>query len=108
MAASGRVRPPPGLDTEVTKEQIEETKSEEQMVDEDDKESLRSLEQQSTDVRHPQLERVRSPKRTTEDELSDDDTREHKRQTVAMTSELQKIHNWRNLRHYCRWRCSRM
>ena len=77
MAASGRVRPPPGLDTEVTKEQIEETKSEEQMADEGDKESLRSLEQQSTDVRHPQLERVRSPKRTNEDELSDDDTREH-------------------------------
>ena len=61
------------------------------MADEDDKESLRSLEQQSTDVRHPQLERVRSPKRTNEDELSDDDTREHKRQTVALTSELQKF-----------------
>ena len=91
MAASGRVSPPPGLETEVTKEQTEEPKSEEQMADEDDKESLRSLEQQSTDVRHPQLERVRSPKRTNEDELSDDDTREHKRQTVALTSELQKF-----------------
>ena len=61
------------------------------MADEDDKESRRSLEQQSTDVRRPQLERVRSPKRTNEDELSDDDTREHKRQTVALTSELQKF-----------------
>ena len=91
MAASGRVRPLPGLETEVTKEQTEETKSEEQMADEDDKESLRSLEQQSTDVRHPQLERVRSPKQTSEDELSDDDTREHKRQTVVLTSELQKF-----------------
>ena len=74
MVASGRIRPPPGLETEVTEEQTEEAKSEEQMVDEDDKESLRSLEQQSTDVRLPQLERVRSPERTNEDELSDDDT----------------------------------
>ena len=38
-----------------------------------------------------QLERVRSPKRTSEDELSDDDTREHKRQTVALISELSKF-----------------
>ena len=91
MAASGRVRPPPELETEVTKEQAEESKSEEQMADENNKESLRSLEQQSTDVSHPQLERVRSPRRTNEDELSDDDPREHKRQTVAQTLELQKF-----------------
>ena len=58
------------------------------MADEDDKESL---EQQNTDVRFPQLERVRSPKRTNADELSDDDTREHKRQTVALISELPKF-----------------
>ena len=82
---------PLGLETKVTKEQTEEMKSEEQMADEDDKESTRSLEQQSTDVRHPQLERVRSPKRTNEDELSDDDTREHKGQTIALTSEFQKF-----------------
>ena len=69
MAASGRVRPPPGWKLRL----------------------LRQLEQQSTDVRHPQLERVRSPQRTNEDKLSDDDTREHKRQTVALTSALQKL-----------------
>ena len=32
MIASGRVRPPPGLDTEVIGEHTEETKSEEQMI----------------------------------------------------------------------------
>ena len=53
MVASGRVRPQAGLETEVTEEQTEETKSEEQMADEDDKESLRSQEQQNTDVRLP-------------------------------------------------------
>ena len=63
------MRPLPGW------EQTEETKSEERMAGEDDKASLRSLEQQNTDVRFPELERVRSPKRTKEDELSDDDTR---------------------------------
>ena len=87
MVASGRVRPPPGLETRVTEEQTEETKSEEQMADEDDKE-LRSLEQQNTGIRLPQLGRVRSPKRTNEDELGDDDTREHKHQTVALILEL--------------------
>ena len=61
------------------------------MADEDDKESLRSLEQQITEVRLPQPERVRSPKRTNEDESSDDDAREHKRQTVALISELSKF-----------------
>lgn len=44
------------------------------MGDEEDKESLRSLERQDKDVRFPQLECVRSPKRPTEDELSDNDT----------------------------------
>ena len=34
MIASGRVRPPPGLDTEVIGEHTEETKSEEQMISE--------------------------------------------------------------------------
>ena len=91
MVASGRVRPQPALETEVTEEQTEETKSEERMADEDDKESLRSLEQQDTDVRFPQLERVRSPKRSNEDGLSDDDTRGHKRQTVALISALPKF-----------------
>ena len=91
MVASGRARRQPGLETEVTKEQTEETKSEAQIADDDDKESLRSLEQQNTDVRLTQLERVRSPKRTNEDELSDNDTREHKRQIVALISELPKF-----------------
>ena len=93
MVASGQVRPPPppGLETEVPEEQTEETKSEERMGEEDDKESLRSLEQQNTDVRFPQLERVRSPKRSNEDELSDDDTREHKCQTDALISELPEL-----------------
>ena len=63
MAASGRVRPPPGLESEVTEEQTEEMKTEEKTADDDDKESLRSLEQQDTDVRFPEMERVRSPKR---------------------------------------------
>ena len=89
--ASGRVRPPPGLETDVFDEQTEETKSEERMADEDDKESPRSLEQQNTDVRFPQQERVRSPERSNEDDLSDDDTREHKGQTVALISELPKL-----------------
>ena len=38
-------------------------KAEENMADDDDKESLRSLERQDTDVRFPEMERVRSPKR---------------------------------------------
>ena len=66
-------------------------KIEEKMADEDDKESLRSLEQQNTDVRFPEMERVRSPKRSTEDNLDDDDTREHKRQTVALISEIPRF-----------------
>ena len=91
MAASGRIRPPPGLESEVTEEQIEEMKTEEKMADDDDKESLRSLERQDTDVRFPEMERVRSPKRSTEDDLDDEDTREHKRQTVALISEIPKF-----------------
>ncbi len=46
-----------------------------------------SLEKQDTDTRFPQQERVRSPKRSNED----DDTREHKRQTVALISALPKF-----------------
>ena len=38
MVASGRARPPPVLENEVTDEQTEETKSEERMAEEDDKE----------------------------------------------------------------------
>ena len=37
------------------------------------------------------MERVRSPKRSTEDDLDDDDTREHKRQTVALISEIPRF-----------------
>ena len=37
MAASGRIRPPPGLESEVTEEQTEEMKTEEKMADEDDR-----------------------------------------------------------------------
>ena len=55
------------------------------------KESLRSLERQDTDVRFPEMERVRSPKRSTEDDLDDEDTREHKRQTVALISEIPRF-----------------
>ena len=91
MAASGRIRPPPGLESEVTEEQTEDMKTEEKMADEDDKESLRSLERQDTDVRFPEMERVRSPKRSTEDDLDDEDTREHKRQTVALISRIPKF-----------------
>ena len=100
--ASGRVRPPPGL--EIPEEPTEEMKTEEKMADEDDKESLRSLERQDTDVRFPEMERVRSPKRSTEDDSDDEDTREHKRQTVALISEMSKIHNWRHLYYHCQWR----
>ena len=66
MIASGRVRPPPGLDTKVSEEHTKEMKSEEQTTDKGDEESLRSLEQQQTDVGFP-------------------------RQTVAMASELPKL-----------------
>ena len=61
------------------------------MADDDDKESLRSLERQDTDVRFPEMERIRSPKRSTEDDLDDEDTREHKRQTVALISKIPKF-----------------
>ena len=66
MIASGWVRPPPGLDTEVSQEHTKEMKSEEQTTDKVDEESLRSLEQQHADVGFP-------------------------RQTVAMASELAKL-----------------
>ena len=66
MIASGRARPPPGLDTEVSQEHTKEMKSEEQTTDKVDEESLRPLEQQHTDVGFP-------------------------RQTVAMASELAKL-----------------
>ena len=91
MAASGRIRPPPGLESEFTEEQTEEMKTEEKIADDDDKESLRSLERQDTDVRFPEMERIRSPKRSTEDDLDDEDTREHKRQTVALISKIPKF-----------------
>ena len=84
MIASGRVRPPPGLDTEAFEEHTEAMKSEEPTTDKVDEESLRPLEQQHTDVRLPQLERVASSKRSNGDKLSDDDTRENKRQTAAL------------------------
>ena len=83
MAASGRVRPPPGLESEVPEEQTEEMKTEEKTADDDDKESLRSLEHQDTDVRFPEMERI--------DDLDDEDTREHKRQTVALISEIPRF-----------------
>ena len=70
MAASGRVRPTPGLESEVFEEQTEDMKTEEKTADDDDKESLRSLERQDTDVRFLEKERVRSPKRSTEDDLN--------------------------------------
>eukprot|EP00434_Breviolum_minutum_P039748 symbB.v1.2.035312.t1/scaffold4706.1/size36105/1 len=91
MAASGRVRPPPGLESEVTEEQTEEMKTQEKTADDDDKESLRSLERQDTDVRFPEMERIRSPKRSTEDDLDDEDTREHTRQTVALISKIPRF-----------------
>ena len=50
MAASGRVRPP-GLESEVPEEETAEMKTEEKKADDDDKESLSSLERQDTDVR---------------------------------------------------------
>ena len=61
------------------------------MADDDDKESLRSLERHDTDVRFPEMERGRSSKRSTEDDLDDEDTREHKRQTVALSSEIPRF-----------------
>ena len=90
MAASGRVRPP-GLESEVPEEETAEMKSEEKKADNHNKESLRSLERQDTDVRFPEMERVRSPKRSTEDNLDGEDIREHKRQTVALISEIPRF-----------------
>ena len=66
-------------------------RSQEKTADDDNKESVRSLERQDIDVRFPEMERVRSPKRPTEDDLDDEDTREHKRQTAALISEIPRF-----------------
>ena len=60
MAASGRVRPP-GLESEVPEEETAEMKTEEKKADDDDKESLSSLERQDTDVRFQKWNGLGSP-----------------------------------------------
>ena len=87
LGVAGRIREPPGLelpDTEQAPEAEEksETDGYSPSTPRDDAESLKSLPRE-TDVRHPPTERTPNPKRSASDELSDEDTQEHKRLTVG-------------------------
>ena len=81
-------------ETTWTEEETAEMKTEEKKADDDDKESLRSLERQDTDVIGFQkwngLDHLNGQLRT-EDNLDAEDTREHKRQTVALISEIPRF-----------------
>ena len=100
LNVSGRIREPPGLERENTETVIEQTEHESHEPHEpddyspsiaEDMESLKSLPEGSTDVRFPETERVRSPKRPTEDDLSDEDTQETKRQTIGSLFDVSKL-----------------
>ena len=87
LGVAGRIREPPGLELPDTEQAPEaEEKSETDgygpSTPRDDVESLKSLPRE-TDVRHPPTERTPNPKRAASDELSDEDTQEHKRLTVG-------------------------
>ena len=87
LGVAGRIREPPGLelpDTEQAPEAEEksETDGYSPSTPRDDVESLKSLPRE-TYVRHPPTERTPNPKRSASDELSDEDTQEHKRLTVG-------------------------
>ncbi len=88
MVASSRVRPPPGLETEVPEEQTGETKFEQRMAEE---EGISEVVGTAEHRRQIPTTGTWSPKRSNEDELSDEDTREHKRQTVALFSKVPKF-----------------
>lgn len=94
LHVSGRIREPPGLERENTDTAFEQTEHAEPAPDDyspsvaEDVESLKSLPEEGNGVRLPATERIRSPKRQTEDDLSDEDIQETQRQAIGALTDL--------------------